>query len=168
MALRFGLAGPVLDDSALGVSFAYGLDTVPAVVLADEAGRERRRFVGFDRAAWQDLFATLKRPGAPAPVAVDWGEYPVSRPGCGSRSVEPAIAERLAAAAAGSPLRARRIEIGASDDPFEFMFDQGLTDGLPVLPPTPERVMRMLAGTRRGAQEVVATVPPNMGVATVE
>jgi hypothetical protein len=168
MALRFGLGGPVLDDSALAASFAYGLDTVPTVVLADEAGRERRRFVGFDRAAWQQLFANLKRPGAPAPASVDWADYPATRPGCGSRSVEPGIAERLAARAEGGQLRARRIEIGAADDPFEFLFDQGLTDGLPVVPPTPERVTRMLGGTGRGAQEVVATVPPNMGVATVE
>jgi len=48
------------------------------------------------------------------------------------------------------------------------MFDQGLTDGLPVVPPTPERVLRMLSGTRRDAQDVVAIVPPNMAPATVE
>jgi hypothetical protein len=48
------------------------------------------------------------------------------------------------------------------------MFDQGFTDGLPVVPPTPERVLRMLAGTTRDAQEVVAIMPPNMGPATVE
>jgi hypothetical protein len=168
MALRFGFDGPVLDDSALAASFAYGLDTVPTVILADEAGQERRRFVGFDRAAWQELFSDLKRPGAPAPASVDWQAYPATRSGCGSRSVEPGIAELLAARAEGSPLRARRIEIAAADDPFEFLFDQGLTDGLPVVPPTPERVIRMLGGTGRGAQDVVATVPPNMGVATVE
>src|SRR3954470_9425875 len=33
MALRFDLAGPVLDDSALRVSHAYDLDTVPTVIL---------------------------------------------------------------------------------------------------------------------------------------
>jgi hypothetical protein len=99
---------------------------------------------------------------------MDWSSYPESRPGCGSKSVEPGIAERLAAEAEGSPLRARRIEIAEHDDPFEFMFDQGLTDGLPVVPPTPERVLRMLSGTKRDAQDVVAVVPPNMGPATVE
>ena len=89
-------------------------------------------------------------------------------PGCGSKSVEPGIAERLQAESSGSPLRARRIEIGESDDAFEFLFDQGLTDGLPVIPPTPERVLRMLSGTKRGAQEVVAIVPTNLAPATVE
>jgi len=65
-------------------------------------------------------------------------------------------------------LRARRIDIASQDDEFEFMFDQGFTDGLPVVPPTPERVLRMLSGTRRDPQEVVAVMPPNMGEATVE
>ncbi len=165
---RGGLTLPVLDDSALGASFAYDLDTVPAIILADAEGGELRQFVGFGRADWQSLFAELSRiSAAPAPD-VDWSRYPEMRPGCGSKSVEPGIAERLAAEASDSPLRARRIEIAESDDAFEFMFDQGLTDGLPVVPPTPARVLRMLAGTKRGAQEVVSVVPPNLAPATVE
>ena len=48
------------------------------------------------------------------------------------------------------------------------MFDQGFTDGLPVVAPSPERVLRMLRGTNRDAQEVVAIVPPNMAEATIE
>ncbi|HCV00518.1 MAG TPA: thiol-disulfide oxidoreductase, partial [Dehalococcoidia bacterium] len=80
----------------------------------------------------------------------------------------PGIAERLAAEAEGSPLRARRIDVGTGDDLHEFLFDQGLTDGLPVVPPTPERVMRMLEGTGRDAQDLVAVIPPNMAPATVE
>jgi hypothetical protein len=74
----------------------------------------------------------------------------------------------LRAEAENSPLRARKIEIAPDDDEFEFMFDQGFTDGLPVVPPTPERVIRMLSGTRRDPQSIVAIVPPNMGEATVE
>ncbi len=168
LARSFGLAGPLLADSALRVSYRYGLETVPTVILADGTGEELRRVGGFDRAAWRELFGELARlAGAPEP-SFDWDAYPAARPGCGSRSVEPGIAERLAAEAEGSPLRARRIEVGARDDPFEFLFDQSVTDGLPVVPPTPERVLRMLAGTRRDPQSVVAVVPPSMGVATVE
>src|SRR5262249_54949868 len=48
------------------------------------------------------------------------------------------------------------------------LFARGLTDGLPVVPPTEERVLRMLAGTKRDPQEVVAIVPPNLVPATVE
>lgn len=65
-------------------------------------------------------------------------------------------------------MRARQIEIAERDDPFEFMFDQGLTDGLPVIPPTPERVIRMLTGTRRDAQEVIGTCAPNYAPVTIE
>ena len=165
---RHALTLPMLDDSALAVSYAYDLDTVPTIILADGEGMELSQFVGFGRDDWQSLFVEMARiSGLPAPE-IDWTPYPESRPGCGSKSVEPAIAERLEAEAEGSPLRARRIEIAEHDDAFEFMFDQGLTDGLPVVPPTPERVLRMLSGTRRDAQEVVAIVPPNMAPATVE
>ena len=166
---RYNLTVPLLDDSALRVSFSYQLDTVPAVVLADSNGGELRNFAGFGRDDWRDLFSELARIAAvPVPSDVDWMKYPESRPGCGSKSVEPGIAERLAAEAEGSPLRARRIEIAPLDDPFEFMSDQGFTDGLPVVPPTPERVLKMLQGTRREAQEVLGPVPPNMAPATIE
>lgn len=164
---RFGLSVPMLDDSDLAVSFAYDVDTVPTLVLA-HGSREADRIVGFAKKDWRALFERLEAMTGVAAPEVDWTPYPEWRPGCGSKSVEPGIAERLAAAAEGSPLRARRIEVGAAEDPFEFMFDQGLTDGLPVIPPTPERVMKMLAGTKRGAQEVLAIVPPNLAPLTVE
>src|SRR5215207_10325043 len=80
---RHGLTLPMLDDSALRVSFAYDLDTVPTIVLAGPDGAERRRFHGFGRQDWQDLFAELSRlSGLPAPDT-DWIAYPDSRPGCG-------------------------------------------------------------------------------------
>ena len=165
---QFGLQRPMLDDSALKVSYAFDIETVPTVILAGPGGEELRRFEGFVKSEWLDLYREIAKQTGVAAPAVDWQSYPEIRPGCGSRSVEPGIAERLAAEAEGSPLRARRIEIAPDDDPFEFLFDQGLTDGLPVVPPTPERVVRMLRGTKRDAQEVVAIVPPNLAPATVE
>jgi hypothetical protein len=48
------------------------------------------------------------------------------------------------------------------------MFARGWTDGLPVVPPTEERVLRMLEGTARDSAEVVATVPPDLVDVTVE
>ncbi len=159
---------PVLDDSALKVSYAFDLDTVPTIVVADGDGEESSRVIGFERSDWQTLFQDLASLSGRSAQDVDWESFPALRPGCGSRSVEPSIAERLAAEAEGSPIRARKIEIGTSDDVFEFMFDQGLTDGLPVVPPTPERVLAMLGGTSRDAQEVLGSVPPNYGPATIE
>lgn len=41
-------------------------------------------------------------------------------------------------------------------------------DGLPIVPPTGERVERMLAGTSRSRYEVVARIAPGYGAATVE
>src|SRR5262249_13167295 len=154
---------PVLDDSALRVSAAHDLDTVPTVVQVGPDGQPRRRFVGFDRLAWQELLDDLAaRAGAERP-AVDWSAYPAMRPGCGARHVEPPTAGRRDADTRGERLGSRRIETAEALDPFEFMSERGLTDGLPVVPPTPERVLRMLAATRREPDEVVAVVPPNMG-----
>jgi peroxiredoxin len=165
---RHALTVPVLDDSRLKVSFAYDIDTVPTVFVADADGRRRETLVGFVRDEWQALAERLAAEFGATPPAVDWSALPTWRPGCGSKSVDPLIAERLRAEAENSPLRARRIEIAPQDDPFEFMFDQGFSDGLPLVPPTPERVLRMLAGTRRDPREVVAVMPPNMGEASVE
>jgi hypothetical protein len=53
-------------------------------------------------------------------------------------------------------------------DEFEIFFERGVTDGLPVVPPTRERVERMLAGTRRRGDEAVGDLPPNYGRLTVE
>lgn len=40
-------------------------------------------------------------------------------------------------------------------DEYEIWFDRGVTDGLPVVPPTRERVVRMLAGTKASAGELL-------------
>jgi len=165
---KHGLRMPFLDDSALAVSFAAELDAVPTTVLLAPGGAELARFEGFARADWRELFTRLCELSGVAAPAVDWARLPELRPGCGSRTNDPEIAERLAARASGSPLRARRLEVGEADDVFEFLFDQNLTDGLPVVPPTPERVTRMLAGSSRSPQDIVATVPPNYAPATLE
>ena len=54
------------------------------------------------------------------------------------------------------------------NDPFEALFSSGLTDGLPVVPPTAERVMALLAAVDRDPQEVLGTVGPNYGPASLE
>jgi hypothetical protein len=77
------------------------------------------------------------------------------------------VAERLEAKHGGG-LRSRRIEFGEHDDPVEICFKRGWTDGLPVTPPTDERVLAMLRGTSRPADEVVGCVPPYLAPCTVE
>jgi hypothetical protein len=53
-------------------------------------------------------------------------------------------------------------------DELEFWFDKGVTDGLPVVPPTRERVERMLTGAGRPRDELIGELPPNYGRLTVE
>ena len=158
----------ILDDTSLKVSFAYDIDTVPSLFLSDEQGNLEKQLTGFVRDEWQQLAKDLGDSLDCAAPTLDWQLLPAWRPGCGSLSVDPLIADRLRAEAENSPLRARKIEIAPAIDEFEFMFDQGFSDGLPLVPPTPERVLRMLSGTQRDPQEVVAVMPPNMGDATVE
>ena len=50
----------------------------------------------------------------------------------------------------------------------EYCLRQGWTDGLPIVPPTPERVQAALEYTVRDPQEPVAILEPKRGVATVE
>ncbi len=95
-------------------------------------------------------------------------ELPVMRPGCGSMSVDPDLVDELRVRFGASVLRSRRIEIADLEDELEVMFQRGWTDGLPVVPSTEERVLRMLTGTARAPHEVVATVPPDLVDVTVE
>lgn len=50
----------------------------------------------------------------------------------------------------------------------DYFYEQGWTDGLPIVPPTPERVERMLAGMpAHDADELIGAVPPKFGHATL-
>jgi hypothetical protein len=51
---------------------------------------------------------------------------------------------------------------------FAALCEQRLTDGLPVIPPTEERVARMLEGTSRHPSDVIAVLPPSAADASVE
>jgi len=167
-AARHALSMPVLDDSSYKAAFDWEIESVPSVFMLDATGAVQTQFEGFIRADWEALSADLStRTGLPA-AQIDWAALPAWRPGCGSGHLDPAVFERLQAQASGTAGSARRIEIAPADDEVEFMFDQGFSDGLPLVPPTPERVLRMLAGTHRAPQDLIATVPPNMGLATVE
>src|SRR3989454_2685889 len=53
-------------------------------------------------------------------------------------------------------------------DAIESLYARGVTDGLPVVPPTRRLVARAVAASGREAGELVALVPPNYGRATVE
>src|ERR671931_2347286 len=50
----------------------------------------------------------------------------------------------------------------------DWFLKEKLSDGLPIVPPTPERVEKMLGGTKRDSQEVIGIIPPKWAPATVE
>src|SRR5437879_12006023 len=53
-------------------------------------------------------------------------------------------------------------------DALESLFSRGVTDGLPVVPPTRRLVERAVAASGRDGGDLVALVPPNYGRASVE
>ncbi len=81
--------------------------------------------------------------------------------------VSPAAAP--AATKADTNLRAPMIQLADDIEAVNRHFrEQRWTDGFPVIPPTPERVERMLRCSSRNAHDVVGLVAPGYGAATVE
>ena len=146
-----------IHDEDLSVSWHYDIETVPTL-LRIENGVEVDRTFGWSKDAWQK-FTGITDLGA---------DLPVMRPGCGSLSVDPNLEDELRVRFTSSTLHSRHVELASAEDEFESMFTRGWTDGLPVIPPTPERVLRMLTGTTRSPQDIVAIAPPNLVELTVE
>lgn len=147
----------VVDDRELEASYRLRIEAVPTLIRM-EGGREVDRAVGWKREEWQRLTG-IDSLGA---------ELPALRPGCGSLSVEPGIAEELEVRYGDSRVASRPIELGPYDDPVEACYERGWSDGLPVVPPTPRRVLEMLKGTSREPKDVVAVMPPDLTECTVE
>lgn len=149
----------VTDDTDLELSYRLGIEIVPTLMrVRDGVADPDQRVEGWVRDDWERVTG----------VSGLGAGLPARRAGCGSRSVEPDIAERLAARFGASRLGARQITIGDDEDDVEACYARGWTDGLPVVPPTPRRVLRMLSGTARAASDVVAVVPPDLVECTVE
>jgi len=153
----FPASGDVRDDRALERSWRSGIEAVPTL-LRMQGGREVGRAIGWHRGEWESLCG-LEGLGR---------DLPEQRPGCGSLSVDPDRAPELAVRFGGLELRSRTVDLGEREDPIEAMFARGWSDGLPLVPPTRTRVARMLAGTTRAPDEVMAVVPPDLVPCTVE
>jgi hypothetical protein len=151
-ARRLGWSGQVAtDDPPYPASRAYRVATVPTSVLVGRDGVLAGTVAGWDQPA---LAALLGEAGQMlgAGLAVPPATEPLRKPGCSAKA---AIDPDLAAAMSGP---------GGGDEPEE-MFERGWTDGLPVIPPTAERVEAMLDG--RDGGESLGLVPPAMGEATL-
>lgn len=146
-----------IDDTALDVSHRLKIEIVPSLIrFAD--GREIERTFGWDRGEWERVSG----------VAGLGSDLPAARPGCGAKNLEPGTVERLKIRFNETGLKSRHIELGDGEDEQEAMHARGWSDGLPLTPPTEERVLRMLDGTAHDPQEVLGLVPPDLAPATVE
>lgn len=150
-------AGAVIDDRELRLSWDLDIETVPTVMRLD-GGRETARAVGWHRGQWEEVTG---RKGLGASL-------PIQRPGCGSLTTDPNLADELALKFGNFTFKARQIELGDYEDEHEAAFDRDWSDGLPVVPPTPVRVYRMLQGTKRDPHEVLGMMPPDYQPCTVE
>ena len=66
-------------------------------------------------------------------------------------------------------LQAERFEV--EDDLWAvnaFFEEKGWTDGLPIIPPTEERVGQTIAAVKRNPQDVIGVVPPRWAPASIE
>ncbi|MFT4713319.1 MAG: hypothetical protein ACJAVI_002926 [Candidatus Azotimanducaceae bacterium] len=155
---KFPLGVEVKDDTELEYSFHHKLETVPTLLVFDDSGKkgELERTEGWDKKEWQRLTG-LEFPS----------ELPAFRPGCGSKSMDPGMLDKLAVKFGAADLEVRRLSISDGEDEIEACYDRGWSDGLPLVPPTELRVVKMLQGTRRSPDEVLGDVPPDYAACTV-
>jgi hypothetical protein len=111
------------------------------MVLVDRSGEQIGRVVGWDA----DGLERLLRVSLP-------DDPPRRKPGCAAKNTY--------------DVASLRALDGAGFDELEEMFELGWTDGLPVIPPTRERVEAMLAG--RDADEQLGEMAPAMASVTLE
>jgi len=141
VARRTDFPGEVLSESSpYDVSRAYSLVSLPTAVLIDGGGRETGRVVGWDA------------PGLEALLSVSvTSEPPLRKPGCAAKNTY--------------DVETLRALDGAGLDELEEMFELGWTDGLPVIPPTAERVRAMLGGHDR--DELLGEMAPSLARVTL-
>ena len=147
----------VIGDLGLDHSHRSRIEIVPTLIRLQNNTEQLRTF-GWDRTEWESV-SGVDGLGV---------ELPESKPGCGAINVEPAVLEQLKIRFSETGIESRRVELGASEDVVEAMYDRGWSDGLPLVAPTEPRVLRMLDGTQRQASEVLGKCPPNMHSLTVE
>jgi hypothetical protein len=161
-----GVEFGVERDADWSRSRALELVTVPSLVLLDDWGRAARVEPGFDKQAVNELAALC----GSGPVATPFDGMPAWKPGCSSRHLE-IQAEGEAAPAlnigAGRGVAALQLQVDDEEDGVESCY-RLFGDALPVVPPTPERVIRMLQSVPNDPLEVIGRIPPCYGEATVE
>ncbi len=172
LAQSLALRIPVRIDTALRASAAFDLEAVPAIYLVGDRGHVVSRSQGFDKADIDRLSRQVARLAGVRDLGpVDLPGTPEFQPGCVSRHLEPAVDGDAAAPLelyARMAGRASRVSVPGTEDLEEWCYERGFADPLPVVPPTEERVERMIAASGLSPVEIVAHVPPNYAAASVE
>ena len=147
----------VIYDRELDISWHLGTETTPTIYRI-AGGEVIDQQAGWLRSGW-DRVTGNRNLGA---------GLPSRRPGCGSDTMLPEVYQSLLRRHSPYRLSSRRVALGDSEDPIEAAFARGWTDGLPVTPPTEERVAAMLEGTSLSPDEVVCVMPPDLAECNVE
>ena len=156
------VAFPIHVDVDLALSRAYDPTAVPAFVLVGADGRVKKTQIGFDKDELNGIASEMGR----GPIANAHDGAPQRKPGCTSRHLE-----RLDSSPPPKPLNIyptigqKASLIDVAEDPYEYCIRE-FGDPLPVIPPTVDRVEKMVAG--RNPQQVIGMIPPCYGEATVE
>ena len=101
------LPGGVFDDT-LERSYRLGIEFVPTLIRVAD-GREVARTHGWHRGDWREISGSQ-----------DLGaELPELRPGCGSKTLDPGIAEDLLLRFGESGLQSREVVVGDAEDDIE-------------------------------------------------
>ncbi len=109
-------------------------------------------------------------------VPLDLGRRSVPAAHAGANQVVAAAISALTSVPADDVGRAavdepadEELEVLDSFEAITALFEERRwTDGLPIVPPTAERVAAMVAGSGRGGDELVAVLPPGHGAATIQ
>jgi len=147
----------IVDDTRLDHSHRLQVEIVPTLIRLNNDSEQARTY-GWDRAEWESV-SGVRGLGA---------DLPDTKPGCGAINVEPAVLDQLKIRFDETGIKSRRVELGGGEDVIEAMYDRDWSDGLPLVPSTELRVMRMLQGTTRSPQEILGKCPPHMRELTVE
>lgn len=147
----------VIHDWELDISWQLQTETTPTIYRVEQ-GEVVDQQAGWLRSGWERVAGSQG-------LGTD---LPDQRPGCGSDTMLPDVYQRLQRRHSPHRLSSRRVELGSSEDPIEAAFARGWTDGLPVTPPTEERVAKMLEGTTLSPDRVVCVLPPDLAECTVE
>ena len=146
-----------IDDTSLEFSYRNNIEIVPTLICSSES-KESARTYGWDKAEWRRL-TNLSSLGE---------SLDSFKPGCGSKTLEPGMEEQLIARFDDKLLSSRNIQLADLEDDAEGCYERGWSDGLPVIPPTRVRVIRMLKGTDRSPGEIIGNIPPDNAPCTIE